>query len=81
MSKEFRGCNLIDILTEKIINCFSVKTKKKKTWCLNVIGVLSELPLMVIDKIDMGKTKGARPSNKSKMTMPKIPMDVLKIEK
>lgn len=82
MSKEFRGCHLIDILTEKIINCFSVKTKKKKkTWCLNVIGVLSELPLMVFDKMDIGKTNAARPSNMSNMTMPKIPMDVLKLEK
>jgi len=49
------------------------------TWCLNVIGILSELPLMLFDKMDIGKTNAAHPSNKSRMMIPKILMDVLKL--
>lgn len=47
---------------------------------MNVIGVLSELPLMIFDKMDIGKTNATRPSSMSNMRMPKIPMDVLKLE-
>jgi hypothetical protein len=36
---------------------------------------------MIFDKMDIGKTNATRPSNMSNMTMPKIPMDVLKLEK
>lgn len=48
---------------------------------MNVIGVLSELPLRIFDKMDTGKTNATRPSNMSNTTMPKMPMDVLKLEK
>jgi hypothetical protein len=46
-----------------------------------VIGVLSELPLMLFDKMDIGKTNAARPSNTSRMMIPKRLMDVLKLKK
>ena len=48
---------------------------------MNVIGILSELPLMLFDKMDMGKTNAARPINTSRMMIPKILMDVLKLKK
>ena len=48
---------------------------------MNVIGILSELPLMLFDKMDIGKTNAAHPSNKSRMMIPKILMDVLKLKK
>ena len=48
---------------------------------MNVIGVLSELPLMLFDKMDIGKTNAARPSNTNRMMIPKILMDVLKLKK
>jgi hypothetical protein len=35
----------------------------------------------VIDKMDIGKTNAARPSNTSRMMIPKILMDVLKLKK
>ena len=48
---------------------------------MNVIGILSELPLMLFDKMDIGKTNAARPSNTNRMMIPKILMDVLKLKK
>lgn len=46
-----------------------------------MIGVLSELPLILFDKMEIGKTNAARANNITNMTTPKILTDVLKLEK
>jgi hypothetical protein len=48
---------------------------------LNVISILSEFPLILFDKMDIGKTNAARPNNMSNKMIPKILMDVLKLKK